>query len=400
MARLWSCGFELQSATALMEWDTATGSPTINTTAGQVRSGSASLRNNLVATTAVLTQQFKAAGVAGSTYVRFYLYIATAPSATARIIRLRQGTGADLGGIRVTTSRTLLLWDEQTNLQVGVASAALALNTWHMIEFGHTGTGDTITGRLNGVQFATGASSSAVQAPYELYFGVSNALTTDMYFDDVAVNDSTGSFQNTWPGEGSIIHLRPNAAGDATGGTRGGTDSGTNWGQVDEAPPNDATDYVIPSITSTIDEYNLAASGLTGTPTINVVSVGWRYAAASATSPDSMMLRVKASAGGTLEESAAITANAITWKTHANAVPRVYPLTLYDLPGASTTAWSVADLDAAQIGFRVSTASVNRVWVSAMWMLVDYVPGAGGTPTPPPKPMRLLRQAVNRANNY
>ena len=44
MARLWSSGFELQSVTSGVEWDTTTGLPTIDTTTK--RSGAASLNSN------------------------------------------------------------------------------------------------------------------------------------------------------------------------------------------------------------------------------------------------------------------------------------------------------------------------------------------------------------------
>src|SRR3990172_6946830 len=59
----------------------------------------------------------------------------------------------------------------------------------------------------------------------------------EWYFDDIAINSSTGSFQNSYPGAGRIVALRPNAAGDSADFARGGTDSGANWSQTDEVTP-------------------------------------------------------------------------------------------------------------------------------------------------------------------
>jgi len=47
-------------------------------------------------------------------------------------------------------------------------------------------------------------------------------------------------------------------------------------------------------------------------------------------------------------------------------------LTLYDLPGSSTTAWSDGTLDTAQIGYDLTSASTSAAQISTVWMLVDY----------------------------
>jgi hypothetical protein len=60
--------------------------------------------------------------------------------------------------------------------------------------------------------------------------------------------------------------------------------------------------------------------------------------------------------------------------TNANANPRNYALTLYDLPGASTDSWTKATLDTAQIGVRHTVDNgTNAVNVSTLWLLVDAI---------------------------
>ena len=94
-------------------------------------------------------------------------------------------------------------------------------------------------------------------------------------------------------------------------------------------------------------------------------------------------MRIKASASGTVEESTSFTTPNSTWYTNDNAAPRNYRLTLYDLPGASTTSWTKADLDTTQIGVRISLNNVNDAYVSTLWLLVDHKPTAGGGAVPP-----------------
>src|SRR3990167_1415183 len=77
MARIWSTGFELQSVTSEVEWDTTTGSPTINTTTK--RSGAAALRCNPTATTAYIKHSVRSDSTV-KIFARFYLRIAAAPS--------------------------------------------------------------------------------------------------------------------------------------------------------------------------------------------------------------------------------------------------------------------------------------------------------------------------------
>ncbi len=168
-----------------------------------------------------------------------------------------------------------------------------------------------------------------------------------------------------------------------------GTFSGKAWKVGDSEPawmitwtitPSDAFQYSGltgngSSATSrcTYDDFNIITSGLSITDTINVVAVNVRYTCDNASAPASFVVRCKATSGGTVEESAAITPNSTSWFTNSNTVNVMFaPLTMYDLPGASTTAWTASDLDTAQIGYRISTGNTNNVRISTVWMSIDY----------------------------
>jgi len=200
----------------------------------------------------------------------------------------------------------------------------------------------------------------------------------ELYFDDLAINTNSGAYQNSWPGDGKIVHIRPNEAGDNAQWNRGGTDSGANWSQVEEVPPNDATDYLTAVDLNYLDMYALAATpaAIASGDTINCVMIGLHWAGAGTSANASLKLEIESSASGTIEQSTQITRTATGYATNAIANGGVvnYRLILYDLPGASTTAWTKADLDTAQIGVRLTNSPVGLAQVTAMWLLVDHQP--------------------------
>lgn len=89
------------------------------------------------------------------------------------------------------------------------------------------------------------------------------------YYDDVAVNDTSGTINNSWPGRGGIHALVPNGAGTLTQLT---PSAGSNYECVDERTPDDDTSYVESAVLDTSDLY--ATAGVT--PTDGTVSaVQW-----------------------------------------------------------------------------------------------------------------------------
>lgn len=373
MARLWSSGFELNSVTTGVEGPTFTGG-TISTTT--VRSGIYSYRNNPSASIHNFTYTFS--GGIQTVYIRFYYYVTTHPASGSLIHTISAGA-TTCCRIRGTGSGIRVM--DTSDTQVG-SDAAVSTGQWYRVEVRLTanGTSSTYELRLDGVSqvssssFASGASGAALTVTQ---FGSGGALTHDYYLEDLAINSSGGSFQNSWPGEGKIVHLRPNAAGDNTGLTTGVSDNTNHYLNVDEVTPDDDTTYNQTSTASQIDDYNLDASGIGASDTVNVVQVGVRYR--KVTSGTLVFnVRAKASSGGTVEASSNISSIATTFQTNAEAAPRNHPLTMYDLPGGSTTAWTQADLDTAQIGVETVSNTANNWRFTSIWMLVDYTPAAAG----------------------
>jgi len=89
------------------------------------------------------------------------------------------------------------------------------------------------------------------------------------YYDDIAVNNTTGTEHNSWPGVGGIFPVLVDGAGSHAEFT---PSAGDNYACVDERPPNDDTDYVESDIVGTKDAYSIDASGL---PSGLVTAVQW-----------------------------------------------------------------------------------------------------------------------------
>jgi len=101
----------------------------------------------------------------------------------------------------------------------------------------------------------------------QCYSGYGGYSLARGYFDDFIVNDTTGDENNSWPGQGGIIALPVNGAGNHTGLT---PSAGDNYACVDEVPYND-TDYVSSDTVDTYDLYALDTASVPANCYVNAV---------------------------------------------------------------------------------------------------------------------------------
>lgn len=383
MANVFRSGFELNSvAAANPEFSSTSGSPTISTTT--IRSGTYAGRISSLSSGTPKYFRYQTPSLS-HLYNRFYLNIATLPSAENTIFLLNDLQSFTTPAVYVTLDNTgaLRLYDEDG--QVGSASSALSTGTWYRIEvkLDRSGAGGShiVEAKIDGTNFASASNRNVGQNIASVNWGgnlLSEAQTAgDWFFDDIAINDSTGSFQTSYPGEGRIIHLKPNGNGDTSQWTVG-TGASSHYTYVDEVTPNDNTssDYLLSSTIGQTDEFTLESSGLTN-ETITLVSIFGRFSGTNITTNRGIQVRIKASSGGTVENSSTIQPNSNTFFSNQQAAPRTSPLTLYDLPGASTTPWTPSDLATAQIGVEVvSGTGTANVEVSTLHLIVEYGPAA------------------------
>lgn len=387
MARLVTSGFELNSLTNSVEFVSSTPSIGSSISSSIVRSGSYSGRQtSLVAgSKSGFNWMFALAGSTGKYFARFYIYIVTLPTESYSSIAVIS-YNATISFIPETQPCIMLGYDGYLGLTtdaygnwVASSPAPLELNKWHLVEFMYDGGGagaDAINMKVNGTDCGgtTGLTLATVRcfAVGGNLGGVETNTTGDWYFDDIAVNDDTGSYQTTYPGPGKIIHLKPDATGDNNAWTKngGGAGDGTNWNLVDEVTPNAGTDYVYANTINTYDHYNVEAGGLTdATHTVKVVSVGMRFANDTADATTAFRVRIKKTSAGTVQESASIIPNSTTYKTNATAEPNIYPLITYLNPDSA--AWVSSTIDSMQIGVKLTATGTNNIRVSTIWASVD-----------------------------
>lgn len=160
---------------------------------------------------------------------------------------------------------------------------------------------------------------------------------SNYYADDYYFNDTAGSVNNGYSGDIRIKGYSPNAAGSNTGLTRGGSDSGNNYGQVDEVPPNDGTDYVFGTDTSSYDLYNIPNTS--GVSDVQAVQL-WARAAKSDASAASIALMLKS--GSTEDQDS----------DQALSTSYGYFYRCYDVDPTDSTGWTPSKIDSLQVGVK------------------------------------------------
>lgn len=324
-------------------------------------------------------------------FVRQCIYVESMPDAEDTIALITDDANAtwnELVHVTLDQNGRIKLKDAYNGQVIGFTH--ISTHRWYTVEYyinGSTSAATIIEGRVtddNGVVSSLGSATVDLSdlGAYlldQVWFilnsqgGMSAGV---VYYDDFAINTNIGTFQNSWPGVGSIIHLHPNAAGD---NNELGSAITTNYQQVDEIIPDDVASTItsVSDAANEKDDYNLddTPDAIDDNAIIKLVHVGVRYAGGGAGSNDSFGLRIKASANGTLQESlTAITPNSTSYKTNANSSPIDYPFTLYNLPGQSEVPYTKPDLDMTQIGWKKTADSTNGALISTLWLLVEYVP--------------------------
>lgn len=380
MARKATLGGEIQSTAADMEVDSTSGS-TISIDTSIFRSGLASWKFVGAASGPFVTRQYTAAN--GDSYVRVYIYVQSMTTAVdIAICLIRDGTSGNNANIRLNRDSAntyhLELWDEQAGVQRGSDSSTLNINTWYRLEFSYIRATGVMTAYIDGVQFASGTGTSGLNSN-TLRFGSIDSSTMTINFDDIAVNDSTGSFENGLPGEGKVFVMHANNSGDVntfatqTGGTAG---AANNFTRVDEVTPNDATDFNGSSTLNEEDLYNFDPPSSSPGDYVKVVELWARFRNSTADPTGAVKFEAEKTGSGTILQSSAIVPNSTTWRMNAAAVPKTPPLVMYQDPDNNN--WTFDTLSTIQGGQKLTTGPGTpgrRIDVTWVAFIVEIKPG-------------------------
>jgi len=317
-----------------------------------------------------------AASSSGTKYVRIaYYFNGIHDNGTAQhILSITSSAGAVIAQIKLTSTGYLQLWSNTA--QIGSNSAQLSTGQWYVVGLSAAGNGGSAAGRLGATEFASGSGTSQTYAD-SIYVGPGSNVTTTVPFnftiDDVAVNDTAGSYETSWPDvAGKIVQVVPNDVGSYAQGSRGGTDSGYDWGQVDDNPPNDATDYY--KLESNNERFycQATACGIGSSDTVKLIAIACRHCPATGISlPTTTKLGVLVSGTEALSSATRSLSVDAVWRTNGTSLPRLQE-PFYLNPNGSV-AWTQATIDDAQIGVQCPDAAPDT-WYSAIWGLVEYVP--------------------------
>jgi hypothetical protein len=165
-------------------------------------------------------------------------------------------------------------------------------------------------------------------------------VNSNGYMDDIYCCDGSGAQNNDWMGECRVVSLLPSTGNGSN--TDFTCSSSTDHGAlVDEATPNDDTDYVYSSTLNHVDTWNFPALGYTGT--IKGVQ---------------MNLQAKKTESGT-RAIAAVTRPASTNRVHAmnrylGTTDYLSYAAMWELNPEDSAAWEVADVDGAEFGVKIT----------------------------------------------
>ena len=256
--RLFTVGFEENNLLETM-WQAADAGPAVQTSV--VHSGTYALQINPTAAVMALRRSLVDPVTIGTLFTRVYLRFGSFPTASAeRIITFtRQATSAvgarslSILYIDVAGSDRLRLHNEVTDTTID-STFNLAVNTWYRIEIRQL-LSDTVGEQE--LQIFTGDSTSADDTKSitgedtletdvgRLLIGAVDSQTSNLFFDDIAINDDSGTFQNSFPGPGKIFLLKPSGDNSITWTKGGSSPAATNWEGVDDLPgtPDDGVTY-------------------------------------------------------------------------------------------------------------------------------------------------------------
>lgn len=394
MANRWRCGFELQVTNgtgAAVEWQNSYNLPTtVNTT--QARSGQACLRIGEANTgsTSNLSRGLEHRPITGTAnkalYARVNVKFEWFPTVSDTAILVIENETFGFNSLVVINSLgELQLFVSSDSamafLPVGSLTAPLNLNQYYTIELFTDTTSPNawvVAARVDGVEFSrdnafNGGTSYACVAAF---FGSvpGGTISVGMYIDDLAINDTSSTVQNSWPGLGKLVRVNPISAGDNA------ADVGT-FADVDETTPNSLTDYITLANNGSVASYQLTNPATVGIPSdaIIVLVSPWVWIRDAVSASTGYRMQLKSASGGTIAQSAAADSGNTTWRL--NPLASVTLLNQYSSYVDPTTGlpWTVTgtnSLSNMQLGVNSTTA--NDIWISTLWAMVEYVESAGG----------------------
>lgn len=298
----------------------------------------------------------------GSTWVTFWLYIATLPDVDRPIACM--GAAADQVSV---TARVFLTTGGALRVENGDGSAqsspaaTLSTGQWYKIEFRAANGGTCGVAVNDGSEVTVTGSAQTVN-----FFTIGcafNPTTMDLYYDDIVIDDA--AFLSV---DAKVEIMQPNADGNYTTWS---ASAGNKWDCVEEIPVTN-TEYIESLTTAGTRRYSAAlesaaSAGITGTVHA-VKAFAFMWEQTSTTTLGGMGMRC----GGTDAE----TGDADIGNTSLVNIALVRTTN-----PADSAAFEPSDLDGLEVIVRRSTSDTSNIRCAGMYAEVLFTPAVNVTVT-------------------
>ena len=393
MSRIFTANAELQTVAGHIEDPNLAITGTVAIVTASPISGRASYGIPFTDATFDNIQAVNFSGALSADYwARGRIQVSSLPANVTALMSILNTSSGVMMQIQCDTAGHLLVID-QTGANIATSTFTVTPGTAYCVELhfnsgnGTQGTG-TIEAKINGATIASVVGTANTGTLVYKYVewgktGSNNPGITQILYDDLAVNDSTGAAQNSWCGLGRDILLTPTADSSNTGFSVAGGGSTNLYGAADTLPPTGvaqasatATSQIQDAASNTTDNYvatlqTPTAAGVPAGSTIvlaqGIVSHGNSTTTSRTDGVSVASNPVIAEATGTTGATAAA-AWPTGWTTLRTAVSYAPSMTLGTAP---------------TIKFRKATASTDVSMAALLALLVEYVPAAPTNTTLP-----------------
>lgn len=401
MARLITIGYEVDQPRALAvgpenpNGSNIFGTGTVTRDASNQRTGSGCAKFDSTAGNLTVVPLAQISLVSKTMFWRVYMMFPALPGTTAQVMGVANNGGTLGISARLTTGGKLQLWNNTAGTQIGSDSAAtIATGTYYRLEMkGITDGSNNLTDcelQLDGVSVASASGLTVLVSACVWSCGWISApgASKICYADDAVLNDSTGSFNNTWPGSGKVVMLVPTSdSAVGTGWVLGNNtaEGGSGWDAINNRPPvgiadlggvgadtgqiRNATAAANANFDANLTTYT--AAGIGASDTINAV-IPWVATAAPVTTAaklgtigvasNPVITNVNLGAAGTA---------AAFWQGNAGST---YPTGWKWSPGTITEAPTVTKGTAPVARITQVTSSTRIAMACFVGLYVDYTP--------------------------
>lgn len=197
-------------------------------------------------------------------YLRYAVYATGATVNTQ--LRVRSETNADVMAFNYAINQPIQVYLYGTSWSLlGATSVNVPNATWQLIEMHirfHP-TAGIIEIKQDGVMTFFYRGGTSLQGVPCRLIQWENAANSFAYVDDIAINDTSGTEDNSWPGDGYTVLVPVVAQGDAADWNGSDGDKTDNFLLVDDVPADAETSYIFAGAPGAKDLYVPGAFALT-----------------------------------------------------------------------------------------------------------------------------------------